>query len=62
MEITEPDNWDFYINGRWEGRPDIQYRSTVAPVVKQRVRDAKHGVPAQATEDFYIQGPRGFSR
>ena len=60
MEVTEPDDWDFYVNGRWEGRPDIQYRSTVGPLLPQRAWEFK---PAGTTADsYYIQGPQGFSR
>ncbi len=61
MDITEPDNWDFYVKGRWEGRPDIQYRSTIAPVVKNRIHDSKYGHAVQNSEQFFIQGPGGFS-
>lgn len=65
MEVTEPDDFDFFVNGRWEGRPDVHHRSTVWPIIKQRENDLRKGIPsagpAQRSEEFYISGPKGFS-
>jgi Flp pilus assembly secretin CpaC len=32
MEVTEPNDWAFYLAGEYEGPPDRQHRSTVAHV------------------------------
>ena len=37
--MTEPNNAAFYLQGRLEGRPTLDYRSTVWPRLKQRYRN-----------------------
>lgn len=66
MEVTEPGDWSFFLAGAYEGCPDCDHRSTVWPVVKREMwqarRDAKAQSRYQRSEDRYIQGPHGFSR
>jgi len=65
MEVTEPSDWAFYIAGDWEGRPNQEYRSTVAPLAARQAVESRcqtKQLPGyQATENRYIQGPHGFS-
>jgi len=65
MEVTEPSDWAFFLAGDWEGRPNRDYRSTVAPVAARQAiegrRAAMRSPGYQATESRYIQGPHGFS-
>jgi len=65
MEVTEPSDWAFFLAGDWEGRPNRDYRSTVAPVAARQAiegrREAMRSPAYQATENRYIQGPHGFS-
>lgn len=65
MEVTEPSDWAFFLAGDWEGRPQRDYRSTVAPVAARQAIEGRRATmrsPAyQATESRYIQGPHGFS-
>ncbi|HEX8202919.1 MAG TPA: pilus assembly protein N-terminal domain-containing protein, partial [Isosphaeraceae bacterium] len=74
MEVTEPDDVDLFLKGRWEGRPEIQHRSTVAPILRQRAADTRPrpasvpgagpgpAAPARPPEAYFLRGPRGFSR
>jgi pilus assembly protein CpaC len=70
MEVTEPADWTFYLFGRYEGNPNCQHRSTVAPlyqddVIRARMaalHDAKLHRRYQQCEDFYVHGDHGFSR
>jgi pilus assembly protein CpaC len=38
FDVTEPTNWEFFAEGKLEGKPTLEYRSTVWPVLKQRYR------------------------
>ena len=38
FDVTEPTNWEFFAEGKLEGRPTHDYRSTVWPSLKQRYR------------------------
>ena len=66
MEVTEPGDWAFFVHGCYEGNPNCHHRSTVWPVHQRdllRTRcEAKRQVHYQRREDYYIQGPHGFSR
>lgn len=60
-EVTEPDDWDFYIRNRFEGPPNCHHRSTVWYTWKHLVKDAKHQSQYQASEAHFISGSHGFS-
>ena len=68
-DLTEPDDWTFYVHGWIEGDPNCQYRSTVWPRQQQAYHkakhqaliDAKHVPTYQVMESHYVQGPCGFS-
>ncbi|MBA4018335.1 MAG: hypothetical protein C0483_14310 [Pirellula sp.] len=69
MEVTEPDDIDFFLFGRYEGRSDLHHRSTVWPVYQWSAFDARRAALwswkgtsgyAQST-GYYMQGPVGFS-
>jgi pilus assembly protein CpaC len=66
MEVTEPTDWAFFLSGRYEGRPDCHHRSTVWPVLKRQMLDARHEAKRQAryqdSECYYVQGDYGFSQ
>ncbi len=62
MELTEPDDLDFYIHGHIEGCPDCHHRSTVWPLYRDRLlRCRKECMNYGQSEDYYIHGPQGFS-
>ena len=69
MEVTEPNDWDFFFYGRYEGRPDCHHRSTVWPIQKERIfdahiqalHDAKSQVGYQESSDYYMYGTHGFT-
>jgi len=66
MEVTEPTDGQFFLEGRYQGRPDCDHRSTVWPVLRQQMLDARCEAKRQAKyqqcETYYIQGEYGFSR
>lgn len=72
MEVTEPDNVEFYLHGQVEGLPNLHHRSTVWPTYQHRMyRHGKlrgrHGVGVDAecfeeSDDYYIQGEHGYSK
>ena len=59
MEITEPTDWQFYIQGHLEGDPECHHRSTVWPQYADQIHMVHKG--RVATENFYVSGPHGFS-
>jgi pilus assembly protein CpaC len=69
MEVTEPNDCDFYFCGRYEGDPECQHRSTVWPLQQDRIVDAhfravneaKAAGTYQKCQQYYIHGPVGFS-
>jgi len=63
MEVTEPDDHEFFFYGQIEGRPCCHHRSTVWPTYRHRIQ---HGNICdyecyRASEDYYVNGPHGFS-
>ena len=70
MQVTEPGDWSFYLDGRIEGRPGCDHRSTVYPAYRYRILDAHHDAMKaaklhhgyQLSEDYYVEGPHGFSQ
>ncbi len=63
MEITEPDDVDFYLYGNIEGRQDVHHRSTVWNAYRNRLRSCRHshGQCFMQADQYYISGPVGFS-
>jgi pilus assembly protein CpaC len=62
MEVTEPDDKDFFIHGFIEGWPDCDHRSTVWPLYRDRSTKNRHDIFRKTTsETYYIHGPSGFS-
>jgi len=69
MEVTEPNDWDFFVHGYTEGPPWRHHRSTVWPLHRERVweakidalREAKRQLHYQKHEAFYVHGPHGFT-
>ncbi|WP_166829196.1 type II and III secretion system protein family protein [Thalassoroseus pseudoceratinae] len=61
MEVTEPNDLDFYWYGDIEGRPNHHHRSTVWPLYRNRLRRCGGVEGVRATEEYYIEGPVGFS-
>lgn len=61
MEVTEPDDVEFYLYRRIEGDPTAHHRSTVWPNYKDR---RKHGTPDVCQDPlsgYYMSGPHGYS-
>ena len=61
MEVTEPNDLDFYWYGDIEGRPNHHHRSTVWPLYRSRLRRCGGVEGVRATDEYYIEGPVGFS-
>ncbi|MDA0281718.1 MAG: pilus assembly protein N-terminal domain-containing protein [Planctomycetota bacterium] len=62
MEVTEPDDVDFFIYGDIEGRPGFQHRSTVWPLFRDRYCRCKDEFETlKRSQQFYMQGQHGFS-
>jgi pilus assembly protein CpaC len=66
MEVTEPTDAAFFLTGRYEGKENCYHRSTVWPVLKRQLLDARKEAKRQAhymrNESYYIQGEHGFSQ
>lgn len=63
MEVTEPDDVDFFIYGDIEGRPGFHHRSTVWPLFRDRYCRCKDDFEAiKRSQQYYVHGPNGFSK
>jgi pilus assembly protein CpaC len=69
MEVTEPDDWGFFLYGYYEGVPSCHHRSTVSPIECRMkkpsdgaVYEAKSCVGYQDSEQYYLYGAHGFSQ
>ncbi|MEX0727086.1 MAG: pilus assembly protein N-terminal domain-containing protein [Planctomycetaceae bacterium] len=71
MEVTEPDDREFYVHGQIEGLPDLHHRSTVWPTYQHRMwhhsrLNRRGGVVASEvcdeSDDYYLQGEHGYSK
>ncbi|MBD3672515.1 MAG: pilus assembly protein N-terminal domain-containing protein [Planctomycetaceae bacterium] len=62
MEVTEPDNFDFFYHGAIEGDPFTPFRSTMYEnaLTRQRIGPKCPAITIQ-TENYYLSGPHGFS-
>ncbi|GIX03537.1 MAG: hypothetical protein KatS3mg113_0543 [Planctomycetaceae bacterium] len=61
MEVTEPNDHDFYWYGDIEGRPDCHHRSTVWSLYHSRMKRCGHYKDKTGASEFYLQGPYGYS-
>lgn len=63
MEVTEPDDIEFFCKGHIEGRPNCHHRSTVWPLYRDRLHECRKNGDTQygKSQDHYINGPHGFS-
>lgn len=63
MEVTEPNDFKFFVYGDYEGDPNCHHRSTVWNL--QLRRTLLHGDNSsryQASDDYYFNGAHGFSQ
>jgi pilus assembly protein CpaC len=63
MEVTEPDDVEFFCKGHIEGRPQCHHRSTVWPLYRDRLCECRKKMDNgyNQSQDYYISGPHGFS-
>ncbi|MDA0834263.1 MAG: pilus assembly protein N-terminal domain-containing protein [Planctomycetota bacterium] len=72
MEVTEPDDREFYVHGQIEGLPDMHHRSTVWQTyqhrmhqhgrLNRRIGGVADGEVCEESDNYYIQGEHGFSK
>ncbi len=64
MEVTEPNNKEFFINNRIEGNPEHDFRSTVWPNevadVQRKSKANKSQSQHRQAQRFYLQTQHGF--
>jgi len=62
MEVTEPDDHQFFWYGEIEGDPNVYHRSTVWPTYRSKmIRSGVKPYSTQCSQQYYIQGHHGFS-
>ena len=61
MQVTEPNDLDFYIYGDIEGRPNFYHRSTVWPLYRSRLKRSGGVEVLRSSECYYVEGEHGFS-
>jgi pilus assembly protein CpaC len=63
MEVTEPDDVEFFCKGHIEGRANCHHRSTVWPLYRDRLCECRKNGNTQynQSQNYYINGPHGFS-
>jgi pilus assembly protein CpaC len=61
MEVTEPNDLDFFIYGDIEGRPNAHHRSTVWPLYKNRLKRCYECDKHNKSTAFFMKGLHGFS-
>lgn len=59
MEVTEPDDLDFFLHGHIEGRNEVHHRSTVWPLYRDRLKKCQG---SRGSDCYYVSGQYGFSR
>ncbi len=70
MEITEPTDFQFFVEGKYQGTPGYHYRSTMWPEQRERIvqarreakKEARRMARYQDAEAFYVYGDHGFSK
>lgn len=62
MEMTEPNDFDFYIRSQIEGRPCDNYRSTIWPKYRDLlIHPRLNAKTVRQSEGYYCNGPTGLS-
>lgn len=61
MEVTEPNDLDFFVYGDIEGRPNAHHRSTVWPLYKNRLKRCYECDKNHKSSAFFLKGLHGFS-
>lgn len=61
MEVTEPNDLDFFVYGDIEGRPNAHHRSTVWPLYKSRLKRCYECDKNHKSSAFFLKGLHGFS-
>jgi pilus assembly protein CpaC len=61
MEVTEPNDLDFFIHGDIEGRANCHHRSTVWPLYKSRLKRCYKQDSIRKSNLFFLKGKHGFS-
>lgn len=61
MEVTEPNDLDFFVYGDIEGRPNAHHRSTVWPLYKNRLKRCYECDKHHKSSAFFMKGLHGFS-
>ncbi len=69
MEVTEPDDIEFFLYGHVEGLPGLNHRSTVWPLYRDRMKQVKKNrrffdpsCPAGQSDSYYINSEHGCSK
>jgi pilus assembly protein CpaC len=61
MEVTEPNDLDFFIHGDLEGRANCHHRSTVWPLYKSRLKRCNKQDSIHKSTKFFLNGLHGFT-
>lgn len=62
MEVTEPDDLEFFLHGHIEGPECCHHRSTVWPLYRDRIAAGSlYQKSCYTSEGYFIQGVHGFS-
>ncbi len=59
MEVTDPDDLEFFIFGHIEGRQEVHHRSTVWAQYRDNLKHCRKA--SKSSDCYYINGPHGFS-
>lgn len=64
MEVTEPNDLDFFVYGDIEGRAESHHRSTVWPLYKSRMKRCGYfeAQKSQKSNEYFLNGSHGFSQ
>ncbi len=64
LEVTEPNDLDFFCFGDIEGRPEGHHRSTVWPLYKSRLKRCGYYEceTTYQSQQYYMNGPLGFGQ
>ena len=64
MEITEPNDLDFFVYGDIEGRAESHHRSTVWPLYKSRMKRCGYfdTTNQSKSKKYYLNGNHGYSQ
>jgi len=62
MEVTEPNDFKFFVWGDYEGDPNCHHRSTAWNLqLRRNLLQGSNSARYQASEDYYFHGAHGFS-